>query len=221
MGIFRALRITAIGVFFSGVLQVIQACSLKQEGAIIVFLLFFLNFCSGPVSDAPTTPPPIAIDTFTDVQSSGPKACGTGFSQNSASITQGVFHDRLIRTGGIGPNTTQHTITAGSGALLFDLSGACTTAGLVLFDGTSDPFNASAYSKIVFPITATTGVTLSCDISVFNDGVNIISLSNVAFSSSITLDISNKQRNKIDEISFKQCDSLAAGSFTLGPLEFR
>jgi len=41
-------------MFFAGIVGVLQACSLKQEGVGLVFLLFLLQFCSGPLEPEET-----------------------------------------------------------------------------------------------------------------------------------------------------------------------
>ena len=67
MRLFKGLRYTAVGIFFAGILQVVQACSFRDEGAGILLLLLILNFCTGPVSEEPANValPPLTIDTFT------------------------------------------------------------------------------------------------------------------------------------------------------------
>jgi PKD repeat protein len=164
-------------------------------------------------------PVPIPFDSFTDAQSSGPKACSTGFSQNSVAITDGAFQSRLLRTGGIGLGV--HTISVSGGTLVFDATDACAIMGLILFDGTSSPFDASEFSRIVIPVLSTTGSTITCDINVFNNGIRIFRQFDVPMSSSIMIDISKDPRDSVDELSIGQCDVAAAGSFTLGPPEFR
>jgi len=48
--VLRAIRYSAVGAFFSGIVMVLQGCSVEREGALFAFLLFLLTFCSGPVS---------------------------------------------------------------------------------------------------------------------------------------------------------------------------
>ncbi len=59
-GLFRVFRLSAIGVFFAGIISVVQGCSLK-EGSLLAALLFLLNFCSLPDAETVSTPtcPPV------------------------------------------------------------------------------------------------------------------------------------------------------------------
>jgi hypothetical protein len=62
--ILRSLRVSSVGVFFTGIIGVIQGCSIEREGAFFAALLFLLNFCSGPIEDMSedaTGPQPIIM----------------------------------------------------------------------------------------------------------------------------------------------------------------
>jgi len=63
--IFRSIRYSSVGIFFAGIISVIQGCSIEREGALFAALLFLLNFCTGPGQDFEISP-----DTFGCVQAS-------------------------------------------------------------------------------------------------------------------------------------------------------
>jgi len=50
--VFKAIRYSGLGVFFTGIITVIQGCS-EREGILFGILIFLLSFCSGPVADLP------------------------------------------------------------------------------------------------------------------------------------------------------------------------
>jgi hypothetical protein len=50
----RVIRYSGIGVFATGIMAVIQGCT-EREGALALFLLFLLNFCSGPIAEPVNT----------------------------------------------------------------------------------------------------------------------------------------------------------------------
>jgi hypothetical protein len=48
--LWKAVRYSSIGVFFTGIVTVIQGCDAREAGLAAV-LLFLLQFCTGPISD--------------------------------------------------------------------------------------------------------------------------------------------------------------------------
>lgn len=67
--LFRWARLGAVGTFFTGILSVIQGCD-AREGTLFAFLLFALNFCTGPVADngGGSLPPPLTTMYVTSFQ---------------------------------------------------------------------------------------------------------------------------------------------------------
>jgi hypothetical protein len=47
---FRIIKLSSLGVFFTGLISIIQGCTSKEAG-LAAALLFLLQFCSGPVVD--------------------------------------------------------------------------------------------------------------------------------------------------------------------------
>jgi len=62
-GVWKAVRYSGIGVFFSGIISVIQGCSFK-EGGLAAMLLILLQFCSAPLDNGTDTGPPPVIVMF-------------------------------------------------------------------------------------------------------------------------------------------------------------
>jgi hypothetical protein len=90
----RSLRVSSVGVFFAGIIGVIQGCSIEREGALFAALLFLLNFCSGPIEDMSgdtTGPQPIIIYDSGRVGNGdiGDRATTTAICENAASRPAG------------------------------------------------------------------------------------------------------------------------------------
>jgi len=49
----RFIKLSGVGIFCTGIIAVIQGCSVEREGALFAVLLLILNFCSGPMESGP------------------------------------------------------------------------------------------------------------------------------------------------------------------------
>lgn len=82
MRLLLAVRYGALGVFVTGVLSVVQGCN-AREGGLLAFLLFALNFCTGPRADQGDMglPPPLTtlyVTSFTNDKVFRANLDGTG-----------------------------------------------------------------------------------------------------------------------------------------------
>ncbi len=242
--VLQLIRHSAVGVFFAGVIGVLQGCS-EREGALFASLLLLLNFCTDP-ADTVSTPAPTAftVDPFTTASTlvsncNSFGADGTDFSDAGvlSQIPVTAFNRQFISQNplstGVSPVT--YSATGGTLSVTVGAGSGCdwnvnTAVGYALRQGTpvlDGAYDLSAFNELVLPIISTTGTVTGCTFGTYSStggGGGIISaLSNFApvANTDVIVDISAAANNAVVRIALNGCNFAANSSLEVGPISVR
>lgn len=245
MRFLKAIRYSAIGVFFTGIIGVIQGCSVEREGALFAALLFLLSFCSGP-ADTGSTPvsTTFTVDPFT-TDSTLTSNCnafgtdGTDFSDASilSQISVTAFNRQFISQNPLSTGNSPVTYSATGGTLTITVGAGSgcdwnvhTAVGYALRQATpvlDGAYDLSAFSELELPIISTTGTVTGCTFGTYSAtggaGGIISALNNFTpvAGTDVIIDISAAANNAVVRIALNGCNFSANSSLTVGPISVK
>jgi len=214
----RFIKLSGVGMFCTGIIAVIQGCSIQKEGVLAAVLLVLLQFCSGPGSEPMVEPPctfPTCIEPFTVTQNISFICDGTSTSKRIDNSFPWVKREILDGTSGGG------TITASVGNGKFQVSvtgGACNYSSTQHLIGWFNNFvDLSSFTTIRIPVLKiVNGPITNCNIKVNTSAAtpNPFSISAVG---NIDLNISNITRNLVQNLQIENCDLPSDVEVEFGP----
>jgi len=234
MRLFSAVRFGAVGMFFSGILVMLQGCDYEESAIALLFLIaVLLGFGGGDdpnaeANQSQTSTPITVIDNFLNFQHIDTLACNDsvpGAQSNGSNNTVFSGAVGLGRNVAVGRNSNVNTGNVGAtvvGGRFYSFSeGACTATLLLQWDFSN--VNVSGFSEFVIPVLDTSGAVFNnCKFELENNANTEIALNNVTLSEGeVVVDVSSAPRNQLNFIQIGNCQISGVGTIIMGPPGFR